>query len=583
MSRTFRVSTAARLLALIKPYTAIFVIAMFALAIGSAINLLFPEIIRRILNDPNFKIHLEHPWYIASVLVSLFAIQAICFYIRIYYFSIIGLRVVRSLRVRLFESLISQEIAVFDANRSGDFVSRISADTALMQDAVSVKLSVILRYSLQVIVGIFLMAYMSFTLTCAIIATLLVLVALSMVLGKRLKFYSKIQQVELGKATVLAEESFSAIRLVKAFSIEKFLSGIFARANDEVVLAGAKRSVISAFFQSFVNFLMNGSLVIILLYGIYLAAHKQLSYGDLTSFLLYGVIVAVSFSFAVACYGELLQALGGAERVFEYLDKAATSEGNDGVHIKNVTGAIKFQNVSFAYPARAEITALSRINCSFPAGKTTALIGNSGAGKSTLISLFLKFYAPSSGKILLDGIDIQTISTLSLRENIALVPQDARLFGLTIRENLSFVRETVSELALVDACKKARIYDFIQSLPLGFDTPLGDSALQISGGQRQRLAIARAILKDPRILILDEATSSLDSENEALVQEALQQLMQGRTTIIIAHRLSTTKSADHILVLDQGHILEEGDPSSLLSRNGPYREYVRLQELKVAS
>lgn len=556
---------------------------MVALGLGSAVNLAFPEIIRRILNDGSLSGPSLNPMLLGTILILLFAFQGFCFYFRSFYFGLIGQQIVTELRRTLFTSIMSREVELFDQTRSGDLVSRLMNDTALMQDAVSIKLSVLIRYSLQVFVGLGLMIYMSPHLTVAIVIALIVLVFLSMILAKRLRSYSKLLQAEVGKATSIAEDSFTGIRVVKAYAKERFIERIFHRANMQVNSVGLQRIALSSFFQSFVNFLMNATLVCVLLYGILLASHQTMTFGDLTSFLLYGAIVAVSFAFAATSYGELAQAVGGAERVFEFIDSIPAQTSSGTPLPSNITGKLEFKNVSFRYPTRPEMLVLDSVSFTIPPGKTTAFVGSSGSGKSTLTNLLLKFYSPASGTICIDNIDIQTLDEISLREHITLIPQDARLFALSIKDNLLFGDEHATLESLQEICKKASIYDFVESLPSKFETVLGQSGASVSGGERQRLAIARALLRKPSILIMDESTSALDSENELRVQQALEGLMKGRTTIIIAHRLSSIKNADHIVVLDSGCVVQEGSYHELVSKPGAFQDFVRIQEKRSAA
>lgn len=581
--KSLSLSTVSRLLSLVRPYRIYFILALIALALGSGVNLAFPEIIRRVLNAGSLDNVSVHSKLLATGLLTLFAFQGLCFYFRIYYFGLVGQRVVTDLRANLFRSIVDREIDLFDHISAGDLVSRLINDTSLMQDAVSVKLSVLIRYSLQVLIGLGLMIYMSPRLTFSIVISLMVLVGLSMVLGKRLRVFSKQLQSELGTASSTAQEVFTGIKVVKAYAREQFSEEVFLRSNERINHAGLQRISLSAFFQSFVNFLMNGALVLVLLYGIFLASNDVMTFGDLTSFLLYGAIVAVSFAFAVSSYTELVQAVGGAERVFEFLDAAPQQNLGTSNIAKPVTQGIAFDRVSFAYPTRPEHLALEAASFCIPAGKTTAIVGASGSGKSTITNLLLRFYEPNDGSITLDGIPLSEISLIDLRQTITLIPQDATLFGLTIRENLLFGDAHATMEMMREAAAKAAILDKIESLPQGFESKLGQHGASLSGGEKQRLAIARGLLRNPEVLIMDESTSALDTENEQKVQQALQGLMQGRTSIIIAHRLSTIKNAQHIIVLESGSVVQEGDYEALTAKPGYFQDFVRLQERRNAA
>lgn len=572
--------TIRRLMALLKPYRTTFIFAMLALLSGSAVNLLLPEIIRQFLNETAAAFISEHVWSVAFILIAVFAVQALSFYVRSYLFGIVGQKVVADLRKDLFNAIITQEVEFFDTRRTGDLVSRLNSDTLLVQDAVSIKLSVLIRYTIQVIVGLVLMSFISWKLTVTLGFILPVIVAISIGLGRKLKRYSRLQSEQLGQATAISEESLSSIRIVKAFNAESTEAHRYTVAIHKVLNFGIKRSKIAAFLASFVSFLLNACIVGVLGFGVQLVLEGSLNIGDLTAFLLYGAIVAVSFALVAGGYTELLQSLGAAERVFELIDRnqPTSSDTKAGKTVASL-GQVEFRNVSFAYPARPEIPVLKNISFTARAGKVTALVGPSGAGKSTIVSLVLRLYKQNSGKVLFDGTDAELISVQSLRDHSALVPQDPQLFGVTIADNLRYGKPGATLQELHAACQSANILDFIDALPEKFETNVGERGIQLSQGQRQRISIARALLRNPALLILDEATSALDSENEFLVQEALKLLMHGRTTIVIAHRLSTIKNADTVLVLDQGEIVQDGTHESLSNSTGLYRTLVERQEL----
>ncbi len=576
------VTTRARLLSLVYPHWKTFFVAMIALGLGSGINLLLPEVLRQLLKPEHQALFVERPLLVGSGILFLFAIQGLAFYYRAYLFGAIGQKVVSQLRKSLYSSLVRREVAFFDRERVGDLVSRLGSDTLMVQDAVSLKLSVFIRYSFQVVVGIAMMSYLSFTLTLTILLILPLLVLLAIFLGKKLRALSKLQQGELAKATIIAEETLSGARIVKAFNREGFEESRYQDANSKILLAGLKRTGISAFFSSFVSFLMNVAIVVVILFGLVLVGHGSMTIGDLTAFLLYGVIVAVSFAFVASGYGEFLQAEGAAERVFELLDAEPerdipSSEVHRGLLAHN---SIHFDSVTFSYPTRIDTPVLKEISLSLEQGYRTALVGPSGSGKSTIVNLLLGFYASHSGAIRVGSQLLSTISKHDLRAQIGVVTQDPLLFAVSIEENLRYGKETATQQELEEVCRKVNMLDFIQGLPEGFKTNVGERGVQMSGGQKQRLTIARAMLKDPALLILDEATSSLDSENEALIQSSLETLMKGRTALIIAHRLSTVKDAQRVYVLDHGKIVQTGTHDTLSSQPGIYQQLVLRQELK---
>ncbi|MBN8549201.1 MAG: ATP-binding cassette domain-containing protein [Deltaproteobacteria bacterium] len=569
-----------RLLALVRPHWRLFSLGLIALAVGSGINLLFPEIIRRLLESGPQELAVKTR-SAAALLILIFALQGFAFYFRSYFFGVVGQRVVAVIRAQLYNILIHEPVEFFDRMRAADLVSRINSDSLLLQDAVSIRLSVFIRYSVQVVVGIILMSYISLTLTFSILVVVPLLVGLSLVLGKRLRNISKAQQTQLGIAASVAHETFDGVRLVKAFNKEDFEAERFGAANSAILDLGLQRSAMAAFFASFVSFLLNAAIVCVLFYGVHLVGVNELALGDLTAFLLYGVIVAVSFAFLAGGYTEVIQSLGAAERIFELLDlphpgKAAAAGGSVS---EPARGQVEFSKVSFAYPSRPESPVLNSVSFTIPSGKVTAIVGPSGAGKSTLVNLLLALYAPSQGHISFDGVDLSELNARALREKIALVPQEQALFATSIAENLRYGKQDATLEELRSACKKTNMLEFIEGLPDQFNTPVGERGVQLSTGQKQRLAIARALLRNPALLILDEATSALDSENEHLIQEALGAALKGRTALVIAHRLSTIKNADKVVVLDRGSIVQEGRHELLSLQPGLYRQLVERQEL----
>jgi len=571
---------------LIKTEPTLFVLALVALAIGSGINLVLPAVIREFLNASPAQYLSEKPFFTAGVLTLLFGAQCVAFYYRSLLFNVLGQRIVTRLRRRLFSSLIEQPIAFFDTHRVGDLISRLGADTMLIQDAISIKLSVFVRYSFQVVVGVIMMMTLSLKLTATIVLVVPVLIGFAIFLGKKLKRLSKEQQAALGAATGVAEESLAAARIIRAFNQEETFAARYQRCAENVLTIGIRRSTVASFFSSFVSFLMNISIVFILLYGISLVFANTLTIGDLTAFMLYGVIVAVSFAFVGSGFTEFIQAMGAGERIFEFIDgdpagEKPVSASSNSASLPAFNNSITFSNISFAYPSRPEELVLTGLTLNIAAGKTTALVGPSGAGKSTIVALLLGFYPTQEGQILVDGKVLDQNQIRLLRQSFAVVPQEPQLFALSIAENLRLGNQDASNEQLRAVCQKARILDFIDTLEKSFETEVGERGVLLSAGQKQRLAIARALLRDPKVLILDEATSALDSENEHLVQEALEQIMKERTVLVIAHRLATVKNADTVLVLEEGKLLESGTHLELVKQGGLYHQLVERQDLRL--
>ncbi len=568
------------LFSLVKPYWRLFAIGMLGLAVGSGINLLLPELVRQAINkDAKFYLF-EQPVYTFSVLFGLFALQGLSFHIRSYYFAVVGHAVVRDKRGKLYATLLDKPILFFDSQRTADLVSRLSVDVQSLQEAISLRLSVLIRYSFQVVVGVILMASMSIRLTLALLATLPVLILLSAVLGKRLKARSQELQRTIGLSATIADETLSGIRIVKAFGQEDYESERFWNSSVRIFETGRLRARTAAFFASFVSFLMNITIVFLLLYGIYLVHNTNLNVGDLTAFILYGMIVAVSFSFVTSGYSEITQALGALERIDTLLAEHAGQPAPALPKPQILKGQVVFENVSFTYPTRSELKALSNLSFELKPGSLTALVGPSGAGKSTLVGLLLGFYPPDSGRIICDGYDLTHIDLQEFRKQIAYVPQEPVLFAVSIADNIRYGRRSATDAEVVEAARQARVWEFAEKLPAGLNTLCGERGIQLSGGQRQRIAIARAILRKPALLLLDEATSSLDSENESILQAALATIMQNCTSLVIAHRLSTIQNADQLIVLEQGQIVQIGTHSVLSQTPGLYQELVQYQALR---
>jgi len=572
---------APRLLQLTKPHRALLALGLVALILGSGINLLFPFLIREALNGSHGLDISRDLALLTTVLIVLFVIQSVVFYLRHYAFVVVGYRMVQDLRSQLFKAIINQDIAFFDRSRVGDLLSRLASDTQLIQRALTINISVALRYLLQVVGGTILMAIISPRLTLAIILVIPSIIVASSYWGKRLRLLSKKLQSELGEASVVAEEAMSAVRSVRVFAGGNYEAARYDAHLNQALKTGEIRTKFAAFFTSFMVFLIHSSIAFVVWYGGNMVLQKQLTVGDLSGFLLYCVIVAVSIGFLANVWDEFMQAIGASERVFEILDSEATvsSPENPSPINTNAGVSLHFENVSFSYPSRSTVPVLNNISFELKPGQTLALVGPSGAGKSTVAALIPRFYDPNSGQIRFCGIPLKELDLDQLRSKISTVSQSTEIFSVSIGENIKYGRTNATQAEIQQAATAANLDDFISGLPSGYDTLVGDKGIQLSGGQKQRLAIARALLKKPEFLILDEATSSLDSENEKLIQEALARLTKGRTTLVIAHRLSTVQHADQVLVLKSGSIIQRGTHQTLLNESGLYQTLVEHQLL----
>ncbi len=581
--QTSTISSLVRLIQLATPYRSKFICALLALFLGSAINLVFPEIIRRALEPAVFPLLLENLHVLMMALGVLFGVQGLAFFCRSYLFGTIGQQVFHDVRGNLFHAIISKDVPFFDRNRSGELASRINSDAALVQDAVSTKLSVILRYGLQVVLGVALMLWMSWRMTGAILLSVLVMMALSAGFLRKLKIASRSYQAVLARLVAFASECFSGAKVMRALAAERDALNKFSAINGEVLECGEHRTLIAAAFSSGASAVLNLLLLAVLWYGIHLVLVKELPLNDLAAFVLYGAIVAVSFSFLVSAYAELMQSLGGLERVFELIQDRAEEDvasGSTRMEAQISPRSIEFKNVSFSYPDRLDVLVLDDVSFRLIPGKTTALVGPSGSGKSSIVQLLLAFYSPDRGEIMVDDRPLPSLSEAEIRSAIAWVPQEPHLFGFSIYDNLMFGNRTCGRDQILETSSKWDFLDFVTALPDGIHTALGEHGAQLSGGQRQRIAIARALLRKPGLLVLDEATSGLDSESEASVLAAVRAWLPNCTVLLISHRLATVQTADVTYVMHEGRILQHGTHEELRTAEGLYREYATRQALR---
>lgn len=551
-----------------------FSIGMIFLFLSSAASMVFPFLTGKLIDAANSDF-LERINEIALLLLAVFFLNAIFSYFRIYLFAIVTQKTLASLRQETYRHLIHLKMSFFSERRVGELNSRIASDISLLQETLTTTIAEFLRQIIIIFIGISLLTYMSVKLTLLMLALVPLVVVVAVLFGKKIRKLSKIAQDEVANSNIIVEETLQGIAVVKAFVNEQFEYLRYKKKTDEIIdvsLIGAKWR---GAFASFIIFCLFGSIIAVIWYGVILVQSNEMSMGDLFTFILYSVFVGASLGGIADLYSQLQKAVGATENLLEILDEDEEKAGEE--NLKNIQGNISFEGVSFAYPNRSDIKVLNKVDFKINAGEQVALVGPSGAGKSTITALLLNFYSASSGKICIDGKSIDGYSLNSLRDHMAIVPQDVLLFGGSIYENILYGNPEADEAAVIAAAKKANALEFINEFPEKFDTIVGERGVQLSGGQRQRIAIARAILKDPKILILDEATSSLDSQSERLVQDALDALMEGRTSLVIAHRLSTIQKADRILVLKNGEIVESGTHDELQANGGLYKELKSLQ------
>jgi len=557
-------------------------VAFVCLVASASIALAFPQIVRHLLDAAFISANADLLNRIALGLLALFAIQALLNFVQVYFLTSTSELVIAQLREDLFAHLVRLSPGFFTERRTGELTSRLSADTTVLQTVLSYNLSEFARQTLFLVGGIILLVITDSRLTATTLAVVPLVVGAAVVFGRALRKASTGVQDRIAEATGTADEAFSQIRTVQSYTAEAEEVRRYGAHLSEVISAALRRARIRGTFFGILTFCGFGGVVAVLWQGGRQVLAGNLTAGALVSFLLYALYVAGAVGSLASLFGAYQEAVGAARRVFDLLETESTVK--DPVRPlklpRPLRGEIVVDNVRFNYnPALPEV--LEGVSLRIGAGEVVALVGPSGAGKTTVASLLPRFWDVSSGRITFDGVDIRDLSLSELRGAIGIVPQEPTLFSGTIRENIAYAalgRATPpSEEAIHAAAKAAHAVEFIERLPDGFDTRVGERGVKLSGGQRQRIAIARVFLKDPALVILDEATSSLDTESERLVEEAMEDLLRARSTLIIAHRLSTVLRADRLVVIDHGVIVEEGRHQDLLASEGVYSRLYRGQ------
>jgi subfamily B ATP-binding cassette protein MsbA len=572
-----------RLLPRIQPYLWRLILAFVCLLGSASIALAFPQIVRHLLDAAFISADASLLNRIALGLVILFAIQAVLNFVQVYLLTSTSELVIAQLREDLFAHLVRLSPAFFTERRTGELTSHLSADTAVLQTVLSYNLSEFARQTLFLVGGIVLLTLTDANLTATTLAVVPLVVGAAVVFGRALRRASTGVQDRVAEATGTADEAFSQIRTVQSFTAEAEEARRYGSHLHQVIEAALKRARIRGTFFGILTFCGFGGVVAVLWQGGRQVLAGSLTAGALVSFLLYALYVAGAVGSLASLFGAYQEAVGAARRVFDLLETESTvRDPIKPLHLtRPLRGEVVMDNVSFHYnPALPEV--LHGLSLRINAGEVVALVGPSGAGKTTIASLLPRFWDVTGGQITLDGIDIRDLSLKELRAAIGIVPQEPTLFSGTIRENIAYAGigedgSRPSEEAVQAAAKAAHAVEFIERLPEGFDTRVGERGVKLSGGQRQRIAIARVFLKDPALVILDEATSSLDSESERLVEKAMEDLLRARSTLIIAHRLSTVLRADRLVVIDRGLIVEEGRHEELLASEGVYSRLYRGQ------
>jgi ATP-binding cassette subfamily B protein len=570
-----------RLLACVAPYRVQAAGAALALVAAASAVLAFGAGLRWLV-DHGFSTGTGAPLDQALLaMLAIVVVLAAATAARAYLVAWIGERVAADLRRRVFDHVLGLSPGFFETSRVGDIISRLVADTTIVQTVVGSSVSMALRNALLVAGGTAMMAVASPRLTLVTLAVLPCVVAPIIVFGRRVRALSRASQDRLADTGADVEETFNAIATVQAFGREGDRRAGFAERVEASVAASQARNRARAALAGVVILLVFGAIGAVLWIGGHDMVAGRISAGQLSAFVFYAVVVAGSVGSISEFIGDLQRAAGAAERLFELLDAAPDLVVADPPAPLPVParGAVAFQDVRFAYPSRPDSAALDGVDFALAPGETVALVGPSGAGKSTVLNLAMRFRDPDGGRILFDGVDIATCDPAALRARIALVPQEPAIFAADVTANIAFGRPGASEAEIRAAAEAAQASAFIAALPQGFATHLSEKGQRLSVGQKQRIAIARAILRDPALLLLDEATSALDAESERAVQLALEKLSHGRTTLVVAHRLATVQRADRILVLDRGRLVEQGRHDALIAAGGLYARLAALQFL----
>ncbi len=588
-----QVSQSKKLFTYLKRYKLQFFVGGILLIITTSIGLIFPLMLGQLLGGGENKasnmqdaIHLINTENITTAAVALFilfGVQAIFSFLKIIVFNSFTERVMRDVRKDAFYRLINKPVTFFHTNTVGDLTSRMTSDVSQLNETLRVTLGEFFRSVVVVLGGTCFLAVISWKLSLIMLSVVPVMAISAVIFGKFIKRLSKEAQDETAKSNTVVEEALMGITNVKAFTNEVFLVKKYGENIKNILALNIKSGMWRGAFVSFIVLSIFGSIVFVIWQGLLMTqgTNPEITSGDFYSFILLTIMIAGSIGSLPDMYANIQKTVGATAHLMSLIDEPIEKEIFKGEKTPEINGNIRFENVQFHYQNRPDVSVLKDISFDIQHNQTVALVGASGAGKSTIASLIQHFYSVTGGQLLFENINVNELDVTYLRKHIAYVPQEVLLFAGTIAENIRFGKTDATDEELIEAAKKANAWDFIQSFPEGLETKVGDRGIQLSGGQKQRVAIARAILKNPTILILDEATSALDSESEKLVQDALNNLMQGRTSVVIAHRLSTIKNADKIIVLENGTIKETGTHSELMAiDSGIYRNLIQLQELR---
>lgn len=570
-----------RLGEVLRPHLGRFVLATVALVAGSAIGLVYPQAVRYAIDRGVSQGSFALLDTIVVGLLALFVVHAALTWLRHYLMSWLGERAVAEMRRRVFSRVLHLEPAWFHARSSGELVGRLAADVAVIESVIGSEISMALRNGLTVVGGTGLLFFENAKLTLVMLGVVPPLAIGIVLIGRRIRERSRAVQDRLAEASARVQEAVGAIETVQAFGREDDEAERYARGVEAAFEAARRLAIWRGAFMATATFAGFAAIAIIVWTGGRAVASGEMSGGDLAAFMLYTTMVAIALGGLASLWSSLQRAAGATERLFEIADTVPEIRDPEDPEPlpEPVRGEVRFEQVEHRYPTRPDVAVLSGVDLVLRPGETVALVGKSGAGKSTLARLVPRFFDPVRGRVTLDGVDVRRVRLAELRKAMAMVAQEPVLFSGTIAENIAYGRPDAARAEIEKAARDAHLGELIDSLPDGLETRVGERGVQLSGGQRQRVAIARAMLADPRVLILDEATSHLDAESESAVQAALDALLRGRTALVIAHRLSTVRRADRIVVLERGRIVEEGRHDELMRAGGLYRHLVELSLL----
>ena len=561
----------------LRPYRVMTAFAVAALVVTAGMSLILPLAVRRVVDGFNQDVAILDQYFGAALLIA--ALLAIGTGIRYYFVTKLGERVVADIRRAVFDRVMGMSPAFFERLLTGEVLSRITTDTTLILSLIGSSISVALRNVLMLLGGLLLLFLTSAKLTGLVLLIVPAVVVPIIVLGRRLRGLSRESQDWIANSSGTASEALGSVQTVQAFTHEGRTRAQFAEVTEKSFGVAQTRTRVRAVMTVIVIFLTFTGIVGVLWIGARDVRAGVMSPGELVQFVIYAVMVAGAVGALSEIWGEVQRAAGATERLVELLNAEDTvlDAGAPKLLPRPVRGEIVFDDVTFRYPARPEVSALNGVSLRVAPGETVALVGPSGAGKTTILQLLMRFYDPQAGAVRFDGIDLRDMARADFRRAIAMVPQDPVIFAASARENIRFGRPEATDAEVEAAARAAAAHDFLSALPQGYDSWLGERGVMLSGGQKQRIAIARAILRDARVLLLDEATSALDAESERLVQAAVEGLAEGRTVLVVAHRLATVKRADRIVVFDQGRIVAEGTHDALVAEGGLYARLARLQ------